>query len=221
MGLKAVGRANQLVSPTIAGQAGFASGTASAVSLYWTADGASGFGWYRGAAQTWTIGAGGGNTASFAANSFGLNSVAGLHWSATTDSTAAKDTTLSRIAAGVVGVGTGTAAEVDGAMVASHYRTSAPVTETGTTHTVAVTTSHLITNQAGAVTVTLPAAASFTGRQLWIRAITNGTVVSAASDVVPQVGGSAGTAIIGAVDGGWALLVSDGTAWQIMASSAV
>jgi hypothetical protein len=97
--------------------------------------------------------------------------------------------------------------------------TAAPVTETGTTHTVAVSTSHLICNNAAAVTVTLPAAASFTGREIYIRAITANTVVSASSNVVPRIGGAAGTAIIGATDGGWALLVSDGTNWECMAGT--
>lgn len=129
------------------------------------------------------------------------------------------DTNISRVSAGLIGVGTGAAGSVAGALRAATFSTSVPVTETGTTHTVAATTSHLITNNAGAVTVTLPAAASFPGRHLWIRAITNGTVVSASSNVVPRAGGAAGTAIIGAVDGGWVLLVSDGTNWENMAGS--
>jgi hypothetical protein len=97
---------------------------------------------------------------------------------------------------------------------------SVPVTETGATHTVGITTTHLICNRAGTVTVTLPAAADFDGREIYIRTITANTVVSASSNVVPRAGGAAGTAILAAAAGNWALLVSDGTDWQCMAGTA-
>lgn len=90
-------------------------------------------------------------------------------------------------------------------------------TVTDATYTVATNIRSVIANRAGTITLTLPAAASFTGRELWIRTITANTVVSASSNVVPLVGGSAGTAILAAADGAWALLKSDGTDWQIMA----
>lgn len=102
---------------------------------------------------------------------------------------------------------------------AGYYSTAVPVTETNATHTVATTTSHLICNRAGTITVTLPTASSFPGRQLWIRTIQAQAVDSNASNVIPRIGGSAGTAILGASDGAWAFLVSNGTAWEIMAGS--
>lgn len=94
----------------------------------------------------------------------------------------------------------------------------APVTKTGN-FSVAVTENWLIVNQAGSTTVTLPAAASFTGREIMIRTIQAQTVVSASSNVVPLIGGAAGTAILAATAGKWASLVSDGTNWQIMAGN--
>lgn len=96
---------------------------------------------------------------------------------------------------------------------------SPPVTETAATHTVAETTTHLIANRAGTITVTLPAAADYPGRLLWVRTITANTVVSDAANVVPKAGGAAGTAILAAAAGNWALLVSDGTNWQVMAGT--
>jgi hypothetical protein len=51
---------------------------------------------------------------------------------------------------------------------------------------------------------------------LMVRTIQAQTVVSASSDVVPVAGGAAGTAILAATAGKWALLQSDGTNWQIM-----
>ena len=93
---------------------------------------------------------------------------------------------------------------------------AAPVTETAATHSVAANTSYLIANRAGTITVTMPAAASFAGRQITIKTIQAQTVVSAASDVVPLVGGAASTPILAATAGKWARLVSDGTNWVIM-----
>lgn len=110
----------------------------------------------------------------------------------------------------------GTAAHVS---YAGSYSSAAPVTETAATHTVAIATSSLICNRAGTITVTLPSAATYPGRELRIRTITANTVVSNASNVVPLIGGAAGTAICAGVAGSWAHLHSDGTNWQIMAGA--
>lgn len=88
-------------------------------------------------------------------------------------------------------------------------------TETAATRTVAATDTHIIANRAGTITLTLPTASSFTGRELTVRTITNNAVVSNASNVIPCAGGSADAAILTAAAGNWALLVSDGTNWQI------
>ena len=92
-------------------------------------------------------------------------------------------------------------------------------TVTAATDTVAANDEVITANFAGTVTETLPAAASNAGRMIVLRTITANTVVSASANVVPLIGGSAGTAILAATAGKWAWLVSDGTAWQIVAGN--
>jgi hypothetical protein len=93
---------------------------------------------------------------------------------------------------------------------------SAPVTATSN-YTVLATDTWIINNKTGSsLTVTLPAAASYTGRELTIQNYQAYTVISASSNVVPQGGGSAGTAILAASVGDSATLVSDGTNWVMM-----
>jgi hypothetical protein len=92
---------------------------------------------------------------------------------------------------------------------------------TANTYTVGVADTHLIFNNASQTcTVTLPtASAANKGRELVLRTTAAFTVVSAGSNVVPAIGGSATTAILAATAGKWACLVSDGTAWQIQMSN--
>jgi len=92
------------------------------------------------------------------------------------------------------------------------------VTNANATYTV-LTTDHTIIQTTAASTYTLPAPASFTGRQLHIVTQFAGTVVSASANVFPLAGGSAGTAILAATAGKWATLVSNGTNWVIVASN--
>lgn len=94
----------------------------------------------------------------------------------------------------------------------------APVTKTAD-FTVGNSENWIIVNKAGTTTVTMPAAASFTGREIMMKTIQAQTVVSGSSNVVPQIGGAAGTAILAATAGKWATLVSDGTNWIIMESN--
>ncbi len=112
-----------------------------------------------------------------------------------------------------------TVAPVNTVDITGSFGRGAPVTTTDATYTVLDTDNWIIANRAGTVTVTLPAAASWTGRELMFRTIQAQTVVSNASNVIPRIGGSAGTAILPATDGAWATLVSNGTAWEIMASA--
>lgn len=89
----------------------------------------------------------------------------------------------------------------------------APVTKTAN-FSVAAGETWLINNKSGSsCTVTLPTASSNTGRVLYFQNYQAQTLVSASSNVVPLVGGSAGTAILAAVAGDTATLVSDGTNW--------
>lgn len=90
---------------------------------------------------------------------------------------------------------------------------SAPVTYTAD-FTVAATDSWVINNKPSSTcTATLPAASTNTGRVLRFQNYQTYTLVSASSNVVPLVGGSAGTAILAAVAGDTCTLVSDGTNW--------
>lgn len=89
----------------------------------------------------------------------------------------------------------------------------APVTKTAN-FTVAAGEKWLINNKSGSsCTVTLPSASANTGRELHFQNYQAQTLVSASSNVVPLAGGSATTAILEAVAGANATLVSDGTNW--------
>ena len=96
----------------------------------------------------------------------------------------------------------------------------APVTKTAD-FTVANGEIWYINNKSGSTcTVTLPAASSWTGRTLTFKNMQAQTLVSASSNVVPIDSTSAGTAILLAVVGNWATMVSDGTNWVIMQQAA-
>lgn len=114
-------------------------------------------------------------------------------------------------------VGVGTNAPVNKLQVNGSLGRNAPVTKTSS-FTLADTENWIICNGAASITVTLPAASSWTGREVMVKTIAAQTVVSASSNVVPLAGGAAGTAILPATAGAWATLVSDGTNWIIMQS---
>jgi hypothetical protein len=96
----------------------------------------------------------------------------------------------------------------------------APVTKTAD-FTVADGEIWYINNKSGSTcTVTLPAASSWTGRTLTFKNMQAQTLVSASSNVVPIDSTTAGTAILLAVVGNWATMVSDGTNWVIMQQAA-
>ena len=97
---------------------------------------------------------------------------------------------------------------------------SAPVTKTAD-FTVADNETWLINNKSGSTcTVTLPTASAWTGRYLTFKNLQAQTLVSASSNVVLIDGTVAGTAILLAVVGNWATMVSDGTNWIIMQQAA-
>lgn len=94
--------------------------------------------------------------------------------------------------------------------------TSPPVTKTAD-FSVSATDTWLINNKSGSsCVVTLPSAANNLGRVLTFLNYQAQTLVSASSNVIPQSGGAAGTAILAATAGDWATLVSNGTNWVIM-----
>ena len=135
--------------------------------------------------------------------------------------------------AGAISYGTGTAYAFTAAGTAGQILTSAgagtptwttpavttvsaPVTKTAD-FTVANGEAWYINNKSGSTcTVTLPAAASWVGRQLTFKNAQAQLLVSASSNVVPLDNSAAGTAILLAVVGNWATMVSDGTNWVIM-----
>lgn len=89
---------------------------------------------------------------------------------------------------------------------------------TGAAYTVLGTDRDVICNRAGTVTLTLPTASNYTGQQIRVKTIQAQAVDSASSNVVPIDSAAAGTSILGAVDGAWATLKSDGSNWVVMAS---
>ena len=92
----------------------------------------------------------------------------------------------------------------------------APITKTGD-FTLAATENWVINNKSGSTcVVTLPAASSWTGREVMFKNTQAQLLNSASSNVVPITGGAAAALILTAVSGRWAKLVSDGTNWIVM-----
>lgn len=97
--------------------------------------------------------------------------------------------------------------------------TTAPVTKTAD-FTLADTETVVINNKSGSACVaTLPSATLWSGRLLLMKTTQAQALNSASSNVVPKAGGAAGTAIATGTAGNWALLVSDGTNWVVMAGT--
>jgi hypothetical protein len=94
---------------------------------------------------------------------------------------------------------------------------SGPVSVGAATYAVLVTDIDLIFSVA--CTVTLPAAASFPGRELNMKNIAAVAIISASSNVKPLTSNTAGTAILAATAGKWCKMVSDGANWVIMAAA--
>jgi hypothetical protein len=94
--------------------------------------------------------------------------------------------------------------------------TTAPVTVTAN-YTIADTDVWIINNKtATALTLTFPTASAWSGRVITVKNMQAQLVNSASSNIVPLDSTSAGTAILLAVVGNWATMVSDGTNWVIM-----
>ena len=90
---------------------------------------------------------------------------------------------------------------------------TAPVTVTTSTYSVGTNDLWLINNYAGTLTLTLPTASSYSGRQLNIQNYQAFTVVSASSNVVQIDGSATNTSILLASSGDRCTLVSNGTNW--------
>lgn len=84
-------------------------------------------------------------------------------------------------------------------------------------YTITGTDTWIINNKSGsALTLTFPAASSWTGRSITVKNMQAQLVNSASSNIVPIDSTTAGTAILLNVVGNWATMVSDGTNWVIM-----
>jgi len=91
---------------------------------------------------------------------------------------------------------------------------------TAATYTVPDTDTFIIFNSASAISVTLPAAASYTGRMLSLKTISTGAVTSASSNVVALATSTAASTLFSANTAGkWTTLVSNGTNWVIMSQN--
>lgn len=91
---------------------------------------------------------------------------------------------------------------------------------TAATYTVPDTDTFIIFNSASAISVTLPAAASYTGRMLSLKTISTGAVTSASANVVPLATTTAAATLFSANTAGkWTTLVSNGTNWVIMSQN--
>ena len=115
-------------------------------------------------------------------------------------------------------VGIGTTSPGTLLTVAGPVSLNAPSTKTAA-YSLVATDSSLIFNGSASITLTLQAASSYSGRILYVKTIAAYTVVSASSNVVPLDSATAGTAILAATAGKWAMLQSDGTNWVIMAAN--
>lgn len=102
---------------------------------------------------------------------------------------------------------------------ATQLKLNAPVSKTAS-FTLGSTENFIVANGASAnVAVTFPTASANTGRIVFIKNLSGTyTVISASSDVKPVSSDTAGTAILAATAGKWAILVCDGTNWVIMAA---
>ena len=115
------------------------------------------------------------------------------------------------------GLITGAAVSVTGVLNGTQLDLNAPVIKTAS-FTLADNENFVVCNGAGSITVTFPTASANTGRVVWIKTIAAQTVVSASSNVQPINSATAGTAILAASAGAWAMLVCNGTDWVVMAS---
>lgn len=117
----------------------------------------------------------------------------------------------------VTGLLKGNGTAISAATANTDYQgVAAPVTKTAD-FTVANGDIWYINNKSGSTcVVTLPAAASWSGRQLCFKNMQAQLLNSASSNVVPIDSTTAGTAILLNVVGNWATMVSDGTNWVIM-----
>ena len=102
---------------------------------------------------------------------------------------------------------------------ATQLKLNAPVAKTAS-FTLGDTENFIVANGSAAnVAITFPTASANTGRIVVVKNLSGTyTVISASSNVKPLASDTAGTAILAATAGKYAVLVCDGTNWVIMAA---
>jgi hypothetical protein len=121
----------------------------------------------------------------------------------------------------VTGVLKGNGTAISAAAANTDYVPLSTVLTKTADYTITGTDTWIINNKTGsALTLTFPAASSWTGRYITVKNMQAQAVNSASSNIVPIDSTSAGTAILLAVVGNWATMVSDGTNWVIMQAAA-
>jgi hypothetical protein len=133
--------------------------------------------------------------------------------------TVATDTTTPAITltTSVTGLLKGNGTAISAAAANTDYVPLSTVLTKTADYTITGTDTWIINNKTGsALTLTFPAASSWTGRYITVKNLQAQLVNSASSNIVPIDSTTAGTAILLAVVGNWATMVSDGTNWVIM-----
>jgi len=117
----------------------------------------------------------------------------------------------------VTGLLKGNGTAISAAVANTDYVALSTVLTKTADYTIANTDTWIINNKTGsALTLTFPAASSWTGRSITVKNMQAQLVNSASSNIVPIDSTTAGTAILLGVIGNWATMVSDGTNWVIM-----
>jgi hypothetical protein len=161
-----------------------------------------------GGAPTWANPATSGTVTSVSVVS--ANGFAGTVATATTTPAITLTTTITGLLKG-----NGTA--ISAAVANTDYVPLSTVITKTADYTITGTDTWIINNKTGsALTLTFPAASSWTGRYITVKNMQAQAVNSASSNIVPIDSTTAGTAILLGVVGNWATMVSDGTNWIIM-----
>jgi hypothetical protein len=161
-----------------------------------------------GGAPTWVTPASGGSVTSVSVVS--ANGFAGTVATATT-------TPAITLTTSITGVLKGNGTAISAAVANTDYVPLSTVITKTADYTITNTDTWIINNKTGsALTLTFPAASSWTGRYITVKNMQAQAVNSASSNIVPIDSTTAGTAILLNVVGNWATMVSDGTNWVIM-----
>ena len=121
------------------------------------------------------------------------------------------------VSTSITGLLKGNGTAISAAVANTDYVPLSTVLTKTADYTIANTDMWIINNKTGsALTLTFPAASSWTGRAITVKNMQAQLVNSATSNIVPIDSVTAGTAILLGVVGNWATMVSDGTNWVIM-----